>query len=83
MNHHAIKSLTLLVLVFILTIWGNASDPNSSIPPEDMQAKIDLYQKMNSLPIELTPEEMTRLDEIGIGFEKTAPPLGQIGRAFV
>jgi len=76
MNHHVIKVLVLLGLVFILSIEGSAQNPPTSSPPEDIEAKIDFYQESNSLPIELTPEEMTRLDEIGIGFKQTAPPVG-------
>ena len=76
MNHLAIKVLLPLGFVFALSIQGKAQDPSPPIPPEDIQGKIDFYQKSNSLPIELTPEEMTRLDEIGIGFKKTSPPLG-------
>ncbi len=76
MNHPVGKLLALGGFVFILAFGGNAHNLLASRPPEDKQAKIDSYQKMNSLPIELTPEEMTRLDEIGIGFKKTSPPLG-------
>src|SRR3989304_3499972 len=38
--------------------------------------KILRYKELESLPIELTPEEMTRLDQIGITHKNTAPPLG-------
>jgi agmatine/peptidylarginine deiminase len=41
-----------------------------------LQTKIEAYQKIKSLPIELTPEEMSRLGEIGAGFQKTSPPVG-------
>jgi agmatine/peptidylarginine deiminase len=41
----------------------------------NVDEKILRYKEIESLPIELTPEEMTRLDEIGIFHEVTdAPP---------
>jgi agmatine deiminase len=76
MNQPYLKFLILLILFFSLSSWGRADDVINPNTTPDLKAKIDYYQKINSLPIELTPEEMTRLDEIGIGFKKTAPPLG-------
>jgi len=40
--------------------------------------KILKYKKIESLPIELTPEEITRLDEIGILHKTTDAPQGPI-----
>lgn len=71
MKRATAKVLTLLVLIFAMSVWGEAYNL-----PVDLQAKIEAYQKIKSLPIELTPEEMTRLDEIGITHQKTAPPTG-------
>jgi agmatine deiminase len=42
----------------------------------DVEERILEYKEMGSLPIELTPEERTRLDEIGIFHKITAPPPG-------
>jgi agmatine deiminase len=75
MNPKHVKFLILLIFVFTLSGWGRAytvTNPDTSM---DLKAQIDYYRYLNSLPIELTPEEMTRLDEIGIGFMKTSPPL--------
>jgi len=68
--------LTLLCFVLVYSVWGGANNSIDSNQVMDLQAKIDAYQKLKSLPIELTPEEMSRLDEIGIGHQKTAPPSG-------
>ena len=68
--------LTLLCFVLIYPVWAEAHHSIDSDQVVDLQAKIDAYQKLKSLPIELTPEEMNRLDEIGIGHQKTAPPSG-------
>jgi agmatine/peptidylarginine deiminase len=83
MWHHLAKALLLLCLFFLLTAWSNADNlinPDTtkglSESVSSESAKIDAYQKLNSLPIELTPEEMTRLNEIGIGHKNTAPPMG-------
>jgi agmatine deiminase len=75
MKPKQIKFMILLIFIFFLSCWVNAyafTDPDTSTDPK---AKVDYYRNLNSLPIELTPEEMTRLDEIGIGFKKTSPPL--------
>ncbi|MCK4404011.1 MAG: agmatine deiminase family protein [candidate division Zixibacteria bacterium] len=71
MRRATAKVLTLLVLIFAMSVWGKAHNL-----PVDLQTKIEAYKEIKSLPIELTPEEMTRLDEIGITHQKTAPPTG-------
>jgi agmatine deiminase len=74
MNYQLLKVLVMSAIVFLFSVSGNAYHliyPDTAL---DLQAKIDFYHKLNSLPIELTPEEMTRLDQIGIGFQKTSPP---------
>ncbi|MGB8657150.1 MAG: hypothetical protein WCE90_05130 [Candidatus Zixiibacteriota bacterium] len=63
-------------LVFALMAWAEAQNSIDSNQVLDLQAKIEMYQKMESLPIELTPEDMNRLDEIGIGHQTTTPPTG-------
>lgn len=76
MRRATAKALTLLVLIFAMSVWGEAHNLSQGDQAVALQTKIDAYQKIKSLPIELTPEEMTRLDEIGITHQKTAPPTG-------
>ena len=76
MRRATAKVLTLLVLIFAMSVWGRAHNLSQGDQAVDLQIKIDVYQKIKSLPIELTPEEITRLDEIGITHQKTAPPTG-------
>src|SRR5512136_893329 len=83
MCHHLTKALVMLSLFSLLTSWSNADNLINSDTTKGLSesvslesAKIDADKNQNSLPIELTPEEMTRLNEIGIGHQKTAPPLG-------
>jgi agmatine deiminase len=65
----------LLIVVFLPTdIFGQGDFDTSQVTSLD--EKILKYKEMGSLPIELTPDEMTRLDEIGILHQLTAPPPG-------
>ena len=70
------KVLCLAALILALTVSAAAHNLSDENRTADLQAKIEAYKKMGSLPIELTPEEMTRLDQIGIGHRSTAPPIG-------
>lgn len=66
----------LLMAVFLpADIFGQGDFDTSRV--RSLDEKILKYQEMGSLPIELTPEEMTRLDEIGILHKLTAPRLGR------
>jgi agmatine deiminase len=65
----------ILIAIFLPTdVLGQGDSDTSRIP--SLEDKILEYKEMESLPIELTPEEMTRLDEIGIRHKLTAPPPG-------
>lgn len=68
--------LAVLGLVVFFAVCVKAHDLSEGDQLADLEAKMKEYQKIESLPIELTPEEMTRLDEIGMTFQKTSPPAG-------
>lgn len=68
--------LAALGLVFALGVSAQAHNLSEEDRLADLKEKIETYKTMESLPIELTPEEMTRLDEIGIGHIITSPPPG-------
>lgn len=70
------RALLLIGLILTLAVCAAAHNLSDEDQTADLQAKIKAYEKMKSLPIELTPEEMTRLDEIGITHRATAPPIG-------
>ncbi len=70
------KVLTVLGLIFAMAVCVEAHNLSQGDQVVDLQTKIEAFQKIKSLPIELTPEEMTRLHEIGINHQKTAPPTG-------
>jgi len=76
MKRATVKIFTGLALIFAVTTWVEAHNVPQEDQKIDLQTKIEAYQRMKSLPIELTPEEMTRLDEIGITHQTTAPPTG-------
>jgi agmatine/peptidylarginine deiminase len=76
MQRTNIRVFCLLGFILALTVSAGAHNLTEKDQTADLQAKIEAYQKMKSLPIELTPEELTRLDEIGIGHRSTAPPIG-------
>lgn len=76
MKRITVKVLIFLGLVLALAVWVKAHNLSPEGQKVDLQTKIEAYLKIKSLPIELTPEEMTRLDEIGITHQKTAPPTG-------
>jgi agmatine deiminase len=75
MQRTTLRVFCLLGLILALTVSAAAHNLSEKDQTADLQAKIEAYQRMKSLPIELTPEEMTRLDEIGIGHRSTAPPI--------
>ncbi|MGB2988465.1 MAG: agmatine deiminase family protein [Candidatus Zixiibacteriota bacterium] len=76
MRGTGIKALLLIGLILTLAVCATAHNFSEKDQMADLQAKIEANEMMGSLPIELTPEEMTRLDEIGIGHRATAPPVG-------
>jgi len=76
MRRTGIKVLLLIGSILTLALCAAAHNLSEKDQMADLQAKIEAFQKLGSLPIELTPEEMTRLDEIGIGHRATAPPVG-------
>ena len=67
-------ALLLIVVFSPANLFGQGDFDTSRVMSLD--EKILKYEEMGSLPIELTPEEMTRLDEIGILHKLTAPPPG-------
>ena len=67
----------ILIGLFLATGVFTQAQLSSDTPRiVDVDEKILKYKEIESLPIELTPEEMTRLDEIGILHKLTAPPPG-------
>lgn len=75
MKKTTIKILILTGLFFVTTYHPKAHNLTPD-QMQDLQTKIEAYQKIKSLTIELTPKEMSRLNEIGITHRKTAPPSG-------
>ncbi len=69
-----IIALALTVAFLPTDLFGQGDFDTSRVASLD--EKILKYKELGSLPIELTPEEMTRLDEIGILHQLTAPPSG-------
>jgi agmatine/peptidylarginine deiminase len=76
MKRTATQLLLVIGLILSLAVCAAAHNLNEKDQIADLQAKIEVYREMGSLPIELTPEEMSRLGEIGIGHRTTAPPIG-------
>ncbi|NIM96758.1 MAG: hypothetical protein GTO24_01345 [candidate division Zixibacteria bacterium] len=70
------KILAVAGLVVFLAVCVKAHQLSEGDQLADLQSKIKEYRKIESLPIELTPEELTRLDQIGMTFQKTSPPAG-------
>jgi agmatine/peptidylarginine deiminase len=67
----------VLIGLFLATgVFTQAQLSSDTVRIANLDEKIIKYKEMESLPIELTPEEMTRLDEIGILHKLTAPPPG-------
>jgi len=67
----------MLMGLFLATgVFTQAQLSSDTVRIANVDEKILKYKEMESLPIELTPEEMTRLDEIGILHKLTAPPPG-------
>ena len=72
-------SAVIIVLSTLLVVSSTYADtilPLNYPSPDEQRA----WEKENpnSLPHWLTPDELERLDEIGQGFEPTAPPSGPI-----
>ena len=57
---------------------AHAQEGDDTAGMANMDRKIMEYNKIESLPIELTPEEKTRLNEIGIAHRVTDAPQGPI-----
>ena len=57
---------------------AHAQEGDDTAGTANMDRKIMEYNKIESLPIELTPEEKTRLNEIGIAHRVTDAPQGPI-----
>lgn len=58
--------------------FAHAQEGADTAGMANMDRKIMEYNEIGSLPIELTPEEKTRLDEIGIAHRVTDAPQGPI-----
>jgi agmatine deiminase len=70
--------VSFLILFGFILLFATCPEAHN-LSGEDrigLQTKIQEYQRIKSLPIELTPEEMLRLDQIGKNFRETAPPAG-------
>jgi len=76
MKRTTVKVFTVLGLIFAMNVLVGAHNLLERERAVDLQTKVEAYKKIESLPIELTPEEMTRLDEIGITHKTTVPPTG-------
>jgi agmatine/peptidylarginine deiminase len=68
--------IVFLSCIFMLSLCARANEEIPTDAEVDLQTKVEEYRKIKSLPIELTPEEMTRLYQIGEDFKKTSPPVG-------
>lgn len=66
----------LLALFLAPDVLAQMESSSDTAKAGNVAEKILRYKELESLPIQLTPEEMTRLDEIGITHKNTAPPLG-------
>lgn len=67
----------MLIWMFFATIaYAQMQGRLDAVTTANVDKKILKYKEIESLPIELTTEEMTRLGEIGIFHEVTAPPPG-------
>jgi len=70
--------ITLLIIIFLISGTINVSSfkTNNSLSNDSLTERYEKWIKSNpdSLPIWLTPEELTRLDEIGKGFVPTSKP---------
>ena len=70
------RRILIYFIVLILGLFFGIDVFSQSLTDSDKdKEKLLKYKEIESLPIELTPEEMTRLDEIGIVHKITAPPL--------
>jgi agmatine/peptidylarginine deiminase len=69
-------AVMLLGLLFAPAVFAQTQGSQDTAQVGDVDKKILKYEELESLPIELTPEEMTRLDEIGITHKTTSPPQG-------
>ena len=63
---------TLLISVIITGSFSTVSSYNNGLLTEEQNNWLE--NNPNSLPIWMTPEELLRIDEIGKGFQGTAPP---------
>ena len=64
-----------MFLTLLIVATASAETPN--FPSPEVQRAWET-QNPGSLPHWLTPDELQRLDEIGHGFEPTAPPVGPV-----
>ena len=69
-------ALMLLGLFFATGAFAQTQGSQDTAQVGNVDKKILKYEELESLPIELTPEEMTRLNEIGITHKTTSPPQG-------
>ncbi len=67
---------TFFILICLPAVAAEAHPGARSSAADDLKEKIPIYRNFRSLPIELTPEEIQHLDEIGIGHKNTSPPPG-------
>jgi agmatine/peptidylarginine deiminase len=70
------NAIVLIIIGFFFTLSAFSQAEDNSDSSRIAIEKIQKYKEIESLPIELTPEEMNRLDEIGIAHKLTAPPQG-------
>jgi agmatine deiminase len=71
-------AVILLALFLATGAFAQAQRSSDTGRITDVDKKIPKYREIQSLPIELTPEEMTRLDEIGITHKTTGVPQGPV-----
>jgi agmatine deiminase len=69
-------AIVLLGLFLVPDVFAQKESSSDTTKTENVAEKILKYKELESLPIELTPEETTRLDQIGITHKNTAPPSG-------
>jgi agmatine deiminase len=76
MRRISLQVPALLCLSLAIAVCAEAHNLSQADRAAELQEKVEAYQKIKSLPIELTPDEMSRLDQIGVTFRKTSPPAG-------
>jgi len=83
-GHKALNRIPLTAIIVLMAIGFRAGglDAKEAMPAagKDFEASQAQAALRNDLPINLTDEEMSRLDEIGMGHVSTSPPPASVRR---